>query len=65
MTRGMLQPAFEADELPDERRAVAAAKLLSHQHVGVFAWSREANATTGEYGPSEVRFQHGVVPDLD
>lgn len=62
---GALQPAFEAREMPDERRAVAAAKLLSHQHAGVVTWSREANPATGEYGPSEVLFQHGAVPDLD
>lgn len=40
---GNLQPAFEAREMPDERRAVIAAKPLSHQHVGVIAWKRAAN----------------------
>lgn len=60
-----MRPAFEAREMPDERRAIATAKLLAHQHAGVIAWSREANPAEGEYGPSQVLFQHGTVPDLD
>lgn len=62
---GVLQPAFEAREMPDERRAVTAAKLLSHQHVGVITWRREANPAIGEFGPPEILFQDGDVPDLD
>jgi len=62
---GELHPAFEAREMPDERRAMTKARELSHHHEGVIAWSREANAAEGDYGPSEVLFQHGAIPDLD
>jgi len=62
---GELHPAFEAREMPDERRAISRARELSHQHSGVIAWCREANPAEGDYGPSEVLFQHGPIPDLD
>lgn len=62
---GVLQPAFEPREMPDERRAITRARELSHHHAGVITWSREANPSAGEYGPSVVLFQSGDVPDLD
>lgn len=62
---GELYPAFEVREMPDERRAVTKARELSYHHAGVIAWSREANPAEGDYGPSEVLFQHGAIPDLD
>jgi len=62
---GALQPAFEPREMPDERRAVSLAREMSHRHAGVITWSREADKKLGEYGPSEVLFQSGDVPDLD
>ena len=49
----------------DERRAIATARLLALSHNGVIAWSREANVAVGEYGPPEVLYQAGDVPDLD
>jgi len=62
---GELRPAFDAREMPDERRAISRARELSHQYAGVIAWCREANPAEGDYGPSEVLFQHGPIPDLD
>lgn len=62
---GELVPAWDAREMPDERRAVRRAREIAHLHAGVIAWSREMNAAAGEFGPSEVLYRHGEVPDLD
>ncbi|RYE07403.1 MAG: hypothetical protein EOP22_18025 [Hyphomicrobiales bacterium] len=62
---GNLQPAFEPREMQDERRAVATARLMALNHAGVITWMREANLARGEYGPAEVLYQAGEVPDLD
>ena len=62
---GELRPAFEAREMPDERRAVATAREMARRHDGVIAWAREVNPAAGEYGPSEVLYRHGSIPDLD
>ena len=62
---GELLPAFEAREMPDERRAISTAKEMSRRHAGVIAWMRDANPAAGEFGQSEVLFQDGEIPDLD
>jgi hypothetical protein len=62
---GVFHAAFEPREMPDERRAIAIARMLSHTHVGVIAWSRDANVSAGEYGPPKVLYRAGEVPDLD
>lgn len=62
---GELLPAFEAREMPDERRAVATARELARRHDGVIAWMRDANPATGEFGPSEEIYRAGEIPDLD
>ena len=62
---GALQPAFEPREMPDERRAVNAARDLAARHAGVITWRREANPAVGEYGQPEILYQAGEVPDLD
>jgi hypothetical protein len=62
---GELVPAWDAREMPDERRAIATAQQIAHLHAGVIAWSREANPAAGEFGPSEVLYRHGSIPDLD
>ena len=62
---GTLQPAFEAREMLDERRAIATARMLSHSHVGVITWRREANLAEGEYGSPEVLYRAGDVPEMD
>jgi hypothetical protein len=60
---GELVAAFEPREMPDERRAVLAAKEMSRRHA--ITWAREADLRLGEYGWSEVLYQHGSIPDLD
>lgn len=62
---GGLQAAFEPREMPDERRAIATARMLSHSHAGVVTWRREANVAEGEYGPPEVLYLAGDVPEMD
>jgi len=62
---GELLPAWDAREMPDERRAINAAKDLARRHAGVICWARDANPAEGNYGPSEVLYQHGKIPDLD
>jgi len=62
---GELVPAWDAREMPDERRAVMQAKQIEHLHAGVICWAREANSASGDYGQSEVLYQHGSIPDLD
>lgn len=64
VTEGVLYAAFEPREMPDERRAVSTARMLSHSHAGVIARVREANVAEGEYGDPEVLFLDGVIPDL-
>lgn len=51
---GDLLPAFEAREMPDERRAVTTAKEMARRHDGVITWVREADLSLGEYEWSEV-----------
>jgi hypothetical protein len=60
-----LLPAFEAREMPDERRAIQTAKELAHRHDGVIAWARDANPALGEFGVSEEQFRSNDIPDLD
>ncbi len=51
--------------MPDERRAIARAKEIAGLHAGVICWARVADLAAGDYGPSEVLYQHGSIPDLD
>jgi len=62
---GELLPAFEAREMPDERRAISTAKEMARRHTGVIAWMRDANPAVGEFGPSEELYRSGEIPDLD
>lgn len=62
---GDLTPAFEAREMPDERRAIQTAKEMAHRHDGVIAWARDANPALGEFGVSEELFRAGEIPDMD
>ena len=62
---GELTPAWDPREMPDERRAALRAREIAHLHAGVIAWSREMNATIGDFGPSQVLYRHGTIPDLD
>lgn len=62
---GEMVPAFDPREMPDERRAVAAAKLAAATHSAAIAWKRSVRPDRGEFGEPEILFQHGPVPDLD
>lgn len=62
---GMLQPAFEALQMPSEASAINRAKLITFQHAGVIAWSRDAAPEVGEYGPPVVLYQRGDLPELE
>lgn len=62
---GEMVPAWEPREMPDERRAVAAAKLAAATHAAAIAWKRTVRPDRGEFGEPEVLFTHGPVPDLD
>ncbi|MBZ9892308.1 hypothetical protein LB559_30725 [Mesorhizobium sp. BR1-1-3] len=62
---GDLQPAFGPAEQQSEDRAIRTAKALATKHVGVIAWSREANPAIGEYGEPTTLFVGGEVPDME
>jgi hypothetical protein len=62
---GELFAAYGPAEQQHEERAVRIAKSLATKHVGVIAWSREANPAIGEYGPPTTLFQVGEVPDME
>ena len=62
---GEMMPAFEPREMPDERRAIVAAKLAAAMHEAAIAWKRVARPDRGEFGEPEILVQYGPVPDLD
>lgn len=62
---GELQTVFGPADQQSEERAIRTAKALATKHVGVIAWSREANPSIGEYGEPTTLFQHGDVPDME
>jgi hypothetical protein len=62
---GELLPAFDPREAQSEHRAIRQAKDLATRHVGVIAFSRDADFKMGDYGPSVELYRHGDVPDLD
>ncbi|KQY12331.1 hypothetical protein ASD31_17390 [Rhizobium sp. Root482] len=61
---GCLRPAVEPQQIETEERAVRLAKLLASKHAGVVVWSRTADSTLGEYGPPEVLFRSGEIPEM-
>ena len=62
---GDMVPAFDPREMPDERRAIVAAKLAASTHAAAIAWKRSVRPDKGEFGEPEVLYRHGPVPDLD
>jgi hypothetical protein len=62
---GRLVPAFEPRQMKGEDTAVYVAQTLVNDYAGVVVWSREANVTVGEQGPSVILFQSGQVPEFD
>lgn len=62
---GELFPAFGPVDQQSEDRAIRTAKALASQHVGVIAWSRDADPALGDYGPPSLLFTHGEVPAME
>jgi len=38
---------------------------LAAEHIGVIAWTREANPAIGEYGEPTILLQAGDIPDME
>ncbi|MES0049220.1 hypothetical protein [Mesorhizobium sp. M0053] len=62
---GELFTAYGPSDQQSEERAVRTAKALSSSHVGVIAWSRDADPALGDYGPPTTLFVSGDVPDME
>jgi hypothetical protein len=62
---GELRPAFEPREMRDEDQAKRQARMIKEQHVGVIAWSRDAQPDVGEFGPPQILAQYGEVPEME
>jgi hypothetical protein len=62
---GWLVPAFDAREVDTEEHAVREGRLLARQYAGVVAWSHDADPAFGDYGPPQVLFQAGEIPELE
>jgi len=62
---GELFPAFGPADQQSEERAIRMAKALVDKHVGVIAWSREANPEVGEYEPPTTLYVSGDVPEME
>jgi hypothetical protein len=62
---GELFPAFGPADQQSEDRAIRTARALAGKHVGVIAWSRDADSALGDYGPPTVLFSFGDVPDME
>ncbi|MER8811289.1 hypothetical protein NKI51_27890 [Mesorhizobium australicum] len=62
---GQLFTAYGPTDQQSEDRAIRTAKALTGQHVGVIAWSRDADPALGDYGPPTLLFTNGEVPDME
>jgi len=62
---GELAPTYGPSQEQSEERAVRLARKLAAEHIGVIAWSREANPAVGEYGEPTILFQAGDIPDME
>ncbi|UVK49339.1 hypothetical protein BPNPMPFG_008282 (plasmid) [Mesorhizobium sp. AR07] len=62
---GELFTAYGPTDQQSEDRAIRTAKALAGKHVGVIAWSRDADPALGDYGPPTVLFTNGDVPDME
>ena len=60
---GDLDPAFEPRPAETAEDAIREAQSLLSAHDGVVAWSREADPAVGEYGPAEILFKSGIIPE--
>lgn len=50
-------------QAPTASAAVSRAKALAARHVGVIAWSRTADPTTGDYGDPVELARLGTIPE--
>ncbi|WP_027146108.1 hypothetical protein [Mesorhizobium sp. WSM3626] len=57
--------AYGPTDQQSEERAIRMAKALASTHVGVIAWSRDANPALGDYGAPTTLFVSGDVPDME
>ncbi|MBZ9683654.1 hypothetical protein LB524_14520 [Mesorhizobium sp. ESP6-5] len=65
--RGQDGELFTGDGQTDqqsEKRAIRTAKTLASKHVGVIAWSRDADRALGDDGRHN-HFVIGDVPDME
>ena len=62
---GELFTAYGPTDQQSEDRAIRTARALAGHHVGVIAWSRDADPALGDYGPPAVLFTSGEVPDME
>ncbi|TJV19715.1 hypothetical protein [Mesorhizobium sp.] len=62
---GEMFAAYGPVDQQSEERAIRTAKALAGRHVGVIAWSRDADPALGDYGPPTVLFTEGEVPDME
>lgn len=62
---GGFKPAFGPQQMETEEAAIYTAQTLINDHLGVVAWSREANPAVGEEGPTIILYQHGQIPEFD
>jgi hypothetical protein len=61
---GQRVPAYDPMKFSTSEDAVRMARYLSSKCAGVLAWSREAVADTGRYGPPTILIHSGDVPDM-
>lgn len=50
-------------QVPSASAAISRAKSLAPRHVGVIAWSRTADPTTGDYGDPVELVRIGTIPE--
>ncbi|MGX8009027.1 hypothetical protein ACVDG8_008420 [Mesorhizobium sp. ORM8.1] len=62
---GDLFPMYGPTDQQSEERAIRTARALAGKHVGVIAWSRDADPALGDYGPPKTLFVSGDVPDME
>ncbi|TPK44736.1 hypothetical protein FJ492_10730 [Mesorhizobium sp. B2-5-4] len=62
---GEMFTAYGPTDQQSEERAIRMAKGLASKHIGVIAWSRDADPALGDYGPPTTLFVSGDVPEME